>query len=325
MVRRTHAAPQRPGFTLIELVVVIAIIGTLVALLLPAVQAAREAARWAQCANNLKQIGLAIHRHVEAKGIYPGGYGQPLDASYLVQILPYLEQESLFNSINISNFEHLTLFTNDNTTASNAHISTFFCPSEPSRSDFGVNAVNYGANAGRSERSGEGPFIAQGVNVRPSQELGPGDVRDGLSHTAGVTEWIVGMGDLDQVSRLGTVYSFPLELPPDVLTNRFKFANMCMQIVPDGAQPTSIRAKGFFWLKGGLGYTQYNHSLPPNYPSCATGPWNAVTAGSHHDSGVNVLFLDGSVRFVKESIDPNTWYSLGTRSGGEVISGDALH
>ena len=70
--------------------------------------------------------------------------------------------------------------------------------------------------------------------------------------------------------------------------------------------------------------TQYNHSLPPNYPSCAMVPWNAISAGSFHDNGVNVLLMDGSVRFVKASINPSIWYAIGTRASGEVVSGDTF-
>ena len=92
---------NRRAFTLIEVLVVIAIIGILVALVLPAVQAVREAARRLQCMNNLKQIGLAIHQHVESRGQYPGGFGDPFDASYIMQILPFMEQSSMYNSINI--------------------------------------------------------------------------------------------------------------------------------------------------------------------------------------------------------------------------------
>jgi prepilin-type processing-associated H-X9-DG protein len=93
--------------------------------------------------------------------------------------------------------------------------------------------------------------------------------------------------------------------------------------VPGHAQLSVAQYKGRFWLDGMPGHSRYNHVLPPNFPSCNDRPYNAVTAGSHHDHGVNVLFLDGHVQFVKQSIDSDIWYALGTRAGGEIVAGQA--
>ena len=308
-----HVIARRRGLTLIELLVVIALIGVLIALLLPAIQAAREAGRRMQCVSNLKMLGLAIHEHTEAQGTFPGGNGRPLDASYLVQVLPYLEQTPLYNSINFTNSVD-TIVTNDNRTALLTRISSFLCPSEPSR-DLGVLrlAPNYAANAGPESIRGTGVFIGQ--------TLGPRDITDGLSQTAGLSEWIVGTAAYEQGSRLGSVYTFAESF---ALTDRRRFAQLCDSLVPNHAQLTSLTSKGLIWTTGGLGMTQYNHTLPPNYPSCDVSPFHAYTAGSFHYGGVNLLLMDGSVRFVKQSIDPDVWAAVGTRSGGEIIGGDAF-
>ncbi len=311
-------ARLRRGFTLIELLVVIAIIGILIGLILPAVQAAREAARRAQCASNLKMLGLAVHQHIEAYGYLPGGFGKPYEASYLVQILPYLEQAPLYNSFNLANNVELSVVGPDNDTAFRIKVSTFFCPSEPSRSMDAAFAPNYAASAGLNCITGNGSFIGRRVT--------PADLTDGLSQTAGLAEWIVGpasFGDGSPGSRLGSVYSFDYPQSFDLKDHR-TFVRLCNQLVPNQAHPTAIKYKGIFWITGGFGHTQYNHSMPPNSPSCDVGPWYAYTAGSFHPGGVNVLMMDGRVRYVKESIDLDIWLSIGTRSGGEIIGGDVL-
>lgn len=304
----------RRGFTLIEVLVVLAIVGILLALLLPAVQGAREAARRAQCASNLKMIGLAIHQHIEVDGALPGGYGRPFDASYLVQILPYVEQAPLYNSINTTNRVELSLFSNDNITAIATKIPSFCCPSDSARAtSLTAAAPSYAANAGSDSVHGSGPFIGSRTT--------PADITDGLSQTAAVAEWIVGPGDVIRGSRLGSIYSIT---QGSGLTDRRAFAQLCDRLVPSQAQLTAVTFKGFIWVTGGLGHSQYNHVIPPGYPSCMAVPWSAATAGSYHDRGVNVLMLDGRVRFVKQAIDPDAWYALGTKSGGEIVGGDAI-
>jgi len=304
---------NRRGFTLIEVLVVIAIIGILVALILPAVQTAREAARRLGCANNLKQIGLAIHQHVESRGHYPGGYGQPYDASYLVQILPFVEQSNLYNSINIeASGGPSSLTVNDNMTAYMTRVPAFLCPSDDSRRTIDTSASpSYAANAGSNAFTGEGVFIGRG--------LSPRDVLDGHSQTAAISEWIVGSGG--RAPRLEAIYNFDRFYEFD---SRRSFAQFCNSSVPNRAQLASAPDKGVLWIAGGLGRTQYNHVLPPNSPSCNDPPWYGIAAGSLHPGGANCLKLDGSVRFIRETIDPDIWYSHGTRSGGEIIGADAL-
>ena len=305
---------RRPGFTMIELLVVIVIIGILIGILLPVIQAAREAARRVQCASNMKMIGLAIHQHIEARGHLPGGYGKPLDASYLFQVLPYLEQANLYNAFNVTHPEH-SLMVNENGTAMTVKVATFLCLSDSARNtEWSKIAPNYAANACGDPISGLGPFT--------SRTTRPQDIPDGLSQTAGVAEWIVGPGDETHDFRLGSLYYF--EDQGD-LRDRAAFAIACERAVPDHAHSMPFaRSKGFYWATGGLGFSQYTHAMTPNRPSCNQGPWFAVTAGSFHPGGANVLLMDGRVRFVKQTIDPEIWYALGTSRGGEIVGGDAL-
>jgi prepilin-type processing-associated H-X9-DG protein len=142
-----------------------------------------------------------------------------------------------------------------------------------------------------------------------------------MGGTVGVSEWIVGTGDLTHGDRLGAVYAIDGSIGRD---DKRAFARLCDAIVPGvTTQLSSLGFKGGFWLDSGRGHSRYNHELPPNYPSCS-GYWLGITAGSHHDHGVNVLFLDGRVQFVKDSIDPEVWYAVGTRAGGEIVAGDAV-
>jgi prepilin-type N-terminal cleavage/methylation domain-containing protein len=310
----------RRGLTLIELLVVMAVIGLLVALLIPAVQASREAALRARCANNLRQIGLAIQHHAEAMGAFPAGIGAMPGPSYLVQILPYLEQRPLYDALNMSTDD---LLCDENATVLRQTPDSFLCPADVGRTTQSGRAVNYAANAGRDSVRGEGVFIGRPIR--------PGDIADGLAQTAGVAEWLVGPGlthpdampgRFDRLRfqyRLARVYS---DRPEDIDA----FIHACEALSPSDVDFRTMSAsKGQFWINGGLGVTQYNHMLRPNRPSCSA-PENAkaVSASSTHGGAAHVLTMDGSVRPVKDSVDSRVWSAAGTRSGGETVNGDAF-
>lgn len=312
---------SRRGLTLIELVVVVAVIGLLVGLLIPAVQAAREAARRAQCANNLRQVGLAIHQHAEVHGAFPAGFGWRLDTSFLSQVLPFLDQQPLYNAINLGSVADPSVESNANTTSLRMLPRTLVCPSDTGRASAQAEAAtNYAGNAGRDALRGDGIFIGR--------SLAPREIADGLSQTVGISEWVVGSGDWTitpsnvsiRADRLGSIYG-PTRLATPWDLEAFRRA--CRALDP--GEMTAVRPfKGDGWIVGGLGQTLYNHTLPPNSPSCnATPPLNATSAGSLHGGGAHAMRMDGGVRFVKETIDPLAWSALGTRSGGEMI-GDAL-
>jgi prepilin-type N-terminal cleavage/methylation domain-containing protein/prepilin-type processing-associated H-X9-DG protein len=349
-----RAPGRRPGFTLIELLVVIAIIAVLIALLLPAVQAAREAARRAQCVNNLKQIGLALHNYEQAISILPWGLGPNNwnDWGAIPLILPYMEQVALYNAINFTDtgnaihtgnngstslpFANGTGF--QNTTVFLTKVNNLLCPSDPDRltSIFGHN--NYGGNAGstpdslHSKSSLDGLFLY--MNAAPCVAFR--DITDGLSNTAAFSERVKGIGiennlQIDNQSPSSSVWAVP---QPNVTGAPQPYFTNCKAVVASnslgslwvGISPVKPDATGSQWFSGYATFSRYNHIMPPNGNSCAYGTWageGAFTASSRHAGGVNVLFADGSTKFVKSSVNPQTWWGLGTRAGGEVISADS--
>lgn len=327
---------KRAAFTLVELLVVIAIIGILVALLLPAVQAAREAARRTQCINNLKQLSLAALEFHDANSSFPMGRQQPYPFSQHAQLLPFLEQASALAQIDftIETGSNLARFT---------QISAFLCPSDPdermtnpntsadqydaSRGAWGRN--NYRANAGsdvgittnngtvNAKEQNNGIFL---TNTLVSIPL----VVDGTSHTALFSEKIRGDGDDTSVE----VISDYFQIADDTTTNTVtKVYQKCVALNPAtmaGANKQTSFA-GRDWINGNYMTTRYTHIMPPNSWSCSRGnsPNNeggATTASSRHNGGVSLALADGSVRFVANTIDPVTWQSIGSRSGAEVVT-----
>ena len=299
---------NRRGLTLIELLVVVSIIGILVALLLPAIQSAREASRRIQCVNNMKNIGLGIHNAAQNHDGFPTGAGSPANTSYLVQVLPFVEQIALFNSININE----DVLRNENITALNQAPKVFFCPSDTSRVSVGAtNSVNFAGNSGRSVIDGGGVFIARRLAAR--------DILDGLSNTVGVSEWIAGPGAGSVHQRNASKYQLKA-IYPDSPEGIIAFTLDCASLSEDKIKNNYISpSKGQFWLAGNLANTLYNHTLQPNLPSCrADQSMDATTASSYHSGGLNVLTMDGCVHFVKDTIDQRVWAAAGSRAGGEA-------
>lgn len=301
------AASHHRAFTLIEVLVVVAVIGLLVALLLPAVQSAREAARRAQCVNNMKQIGLGIDSHVTATGTYPPGGSSPYGTgSFLVPILPYMEQAALYNSLNMSDKSVHFLINNNNETVLAMMPTTLMCPSESSDPSNRYQRTTYAGNAGS--------LLDQGVfsnSIGPP--LSPRDISDGLSQTVSVAEWRSGGGTKESPDRLGSVFIIKPAGGAD-------FTQACEDVQLVGAKVYQ-GGKGASWLGKGLGASQYTHILPPNRPSCVqlSLNLNATTAGSYHPGGANVLLLDGGVHFVKDSVDRGTWSAYGTGAARDMV------
>lgn len=306
------------AFTLIEVLVVIAVIGLLVALLLPAVQSAREAARRTQCVNNLKQFGIAIHIYESSHGCFPAG-SNGNNYSHHAMLLRELEHANLYNATNFS--RPVLQETLSNYTLLITRVAVFLCPSDPlSPPNPGSPAVipgatNYAGNMG-DER----------VVLEPNGVFFPGipvtlsGISDGLSTTAAMSEFLVGRRDREE--HLRTYYS-----PDDVDTgppaDHRQFAARCASL--RGMQPNLSMLKGDLWPLGQRQRTLYNHVMPVNQPSCGTtrsspAPKGATTATSFHPGGVNCLFADGHVGFVRSTIDQATWRALGTRNGGEIIA-----
>ena len=353
---RNEGRASKRGFTLIELLVVIAIIAVLIALLLPAVQAAREAARRMQCVNNLKQIGLAVHNYISAQGVIPptgstdngnppkvDNAASPQGASAKVRILPYIEQQNLYNAYNFMvgdrNSSYLPKSKVINATIVTLVVNAYLCPSDPDVGGDDLIAVGTGANkvvvadtsypinggTNRQNSGGRvtGPAWWLGGSAPYGTMISLANVTDGTSNTALGSEWIKGRQDLNQP---GPSLVYPIAS----YSNGGPLAdyNAC-QAVPY-SKTTVWDDKGEVWSlqdtnRGG----PYYHVLTPNKKSCATSfdfgiVDSFVTAGSYHPGGANVLFLDGSVKFVKDGVSLPTWLAIGTIGGGEVVSADSL-
>ncbi|NLY01574.1 MAG: DUF1559 domain-containing protein [Rhodopirellula sp.] len=303
------------GFTLVELLVVIAIIGILIALLLPAVQAAREAARRSQCVNNLKQVALAMHNYHDTHLIFPyghrGGGGAPYPFychnrdTWFHRILPYVEQGAIYEqyegdcanvSASTSNHVH-------NISASQPFIriplATFMCPSDPASPAFaepasdrwGGNYLGCIGNGTLSTGTGNGMFGYETQKIRMASLI------DGTSNTMMLSE---------AVQRVA---------------------------VPSGF---SWGCAGCYWIGGAHGEVTYtaleapNTKVPDQNYLCksTTTPQAPCTtnqtvrynfARSFHPGGVNMSLGDGSVRFLSETINLATYHALATRAGGDTI------
>ena len=336
---------RRRGFTLIELLVVIAIIAVLIALLLPAVQAAREAARRAQCVNNLKQIGLGIHNYESTVGGLPWGHGYFgwNDWSAVVLMLPYLEQTPLYNAINFANTGGAAAPGNAlNLTIQRASVNLLLCPSDMDRITNGFGHMNYCGNSGNCPNSffgnnGElgacnGIFFSVTHGVKSTQFR---DITDGLSQTAGFSEKVKGQTlngstNTNLMDNLNPTSAVSLVPAPgkgvDLLPN--PYFQTCMAKSPKLAGNLAGGGIGFgaYWFDGHPECGMYNHVMTPNTWGCSDGNVNDIGAfppSSRHSGGVNVMMMDGSVRFLKATITPTIWWALGSRSGGETVSADA--
>jgi prepilin-type N-terminal cleavage/methylation domain-containing protein/prepilin-type processing-associated H-X9-DG protein len=346
--------PQpRAGFTLIELLVVIAIIAVLIALLLPAVQAAREAARRAQCVNNLKQVGIAMHNYVGTQGSLPWGDGPDEwnQWSSMTLMLSYFEQSSLYNAVNFTyGLQDWNL--PFNTTIHRTQVSMLLCPSDSSRLTNADAHMNYAGNAGTAPATfydwdntsafnglftWNGNPPKGGSYKKVKSVVGFQEITDGLSNTAAFSEKVLGIGwfttsrvnDPQVPPSTYALISKPSAanlLVPQAVYNQCRTLNPSTPSTPQNQN--NIYPNGSLWYNGCPSNSRYNHVMPPNTWSCTYGGrWGdmggAVTATSRHPGIVNVLFADGSVKAIKSSINVTTWWALGTRAGGEVVSADA--
>lgn len=317
---RRHDSPGLPrAFTLIELLTTIGVIGLLIALIMPAVQMARESARRMQCTNNLRQIGLGLGNYLSSFGSLPGainGFGYSPHSA----MLPHLDQRPLYNALNFTIPAFDTSPSSANLTAIQTTVTIFLCPSDQSSSREGrAGWSNYAANRGVDRRNGDrdnGAFTVW----QSSSSTSLASFIDGMSTTASLSEWVLGPFYWPQRDPRGTVYATPDQL---LSTTQFdQFAQECHGLDP-GSAVVDVDDKGIYWHQGDYMHTNYNHILSPNDHSCMTGGWvqyGAYSASSRHPGGLNVLYADGHVRFATENVNIDTWRAIGTRNGREVVS-----
>jgi prepilin-type N-terminal cleavage/methylation domain-containing protein/prepilin-type processing-associated H-X9-DG protein len=318
----------RSAFTLVELLVVIAIIGILVALLLPAVQAAREAARRSACQNNLHQMGLALHNFENAYGELPSGSPQSFDQSlgYLspqAQILPFIEEEAVGRLLDINKGP----FDQPNYNAARSQPAVFLCPSDQvpgAAADMGWN--NYHANCGTWVKvtGWDGVFgpnyPAAGHELEP---LRLGQIVDGTSKTVAFAEVVNGYGPDTQAppDRLADCFEFGGAPSGDVRAVRAAFLGRDWT---QGRIPWSgeWRWRGYPWSEGTVWRGWYNHLTPPNSACWQPGDWWLLVtpATSYHGDVVNIAMCDGSVQSVTAGIDPDVWIEMGTRNGSPLVA-----
>jgi prepilin-type N-terminal cleavage/methylation domain-containing protein/prepilin-type processing-associated H-X9-DG protein len=348
----------RRAFTLIELLVVIAIISVLIALLLPAVQSAREAARRAQCVNNLKQIGLALHNYISVTNVLPPGRINSHIAGLgncwgvYAQLLPQLDQQVIFSAFNFNlppDVDDSPSVTTAlaNSTGYSTFITSLLCPSDSDPVLVTVagtaNAThNYNVNTGSAypvvqfpapplTGTPNGPFFE-------NSRMSPASITDGMSNTVAVTETVRSVPGATYASNPLGVFLVTGDNattgPP--LNSDADYVSLCLSLPPTTTQDQDSR--GVRWHYGAPGHTMYNHRRAPNdqQPDCRGGLphsnrsdplWNwlslNIAARSMHPGGVNSLLADGHVQFIKNSINVVIWQALGSRNGGEVISSDA--
>jgi prepilin-type N-terminal cleavage/methylation domain-containing protein/prepilin-type processing-associated H-X9-DG protein len=365
-------ADSRRGFTLIELLVVIAIIAVLIALLLPAVQSAREAARRAQCTNNMKQLGLGMHNYHTSIGTFPvggaynaTGYGYNAGwGTWSAQalMLGYLEQTPLFNAANFSWAVGMSTAFPINSSVSTTILNVFICPSDgispqkPSGT-FGSAASlscfqwtgmtnNYLGSMGTTTNFGGLNTDTTGIFTQGGRVYGLQNITDGSSNTIAFGESLVGDGTIATVKwRDGPVLTTKSATggglmdastnPTAVLTDlqACSIGLMAQKSTGTGSQ----NQKGFRWAQDDGGFGLFNTVVPPTaaqYPFawCALGRKASSSnasdgmyqgTSSNHPGGCNFLFGDGSVRFLKSSISIQTYWALGTKANGEVVSSDS--
>jgi prepilin-type N-terminal cleavage/methylation domain-containing protein len=329
--RHCLASDCSRGFTLIELLVVIAIIGILVALLLPAVQQAREAARRTQCKNNLKQIGLALHNYADAHSAFPPVSVLPMDRtlepwSAQARLLPFIEQSNLHELIDWSVGSEFTA----NPQVCRTRVPIYLCPSEINDRERPTTALvhyplNYSFNEGTwfiydpvTGEIGDGAF-------HPNRAFRPAELIDGLSNVLAAAETKAYQPNLWDTMSPSTPGVAPPNTPADLVPyygGTFDHNGHTEWVEGDVHETgftTTFTPNTFVTYATGTGKIDIDLTSMRDGESLTVPTYAAVTARSYHTGLVHVLLMDGSARAVNNSINLSLWRALGTRAGNEVI------
>lgn len=329
---------RRSGITLIEVLVVVVIVSILLAVILPAIQSARVRARTTECANNLRQIGLALQMHESSTRLYPPAEGDRVIGgrsrgalTAFVHLLPYLEQQALHDKIDLSIPTYGTSFPNPahiaaNSTVMAARIGLFLCPSDDRYQLSWTGNTNYALNVGPHPLVH--PTRVPGAFVL-HRAANSAAFRDGLGNTVALSERLKGDGNVLRFDRRRDVWYAPFAGLPDALSadETVEQCNVFGGQYPGMHHHSNV---GSSWYLGFVGYQDcfYNHVDRPNTEvvACELNPppvqrWGSYPARSNHRGGVNVVTMAASVRFVSDSVDLNLWRAIGSRAGGEITSG----
>ena len=333
-MRQSRGKAKRPGFTLVELLVVIAIIGTLVALLLPAVQAAREAARRMQCANNLKQMGLGIQNSMSAsKDELPIGYGGRLPSTsanfnkhhLFTELLPYIEQQSIYDQVDFDYWKHGRHPWNNDPTRYLV-ISNYICPSWPQEPI--VTQGKYGYDEGAlTTYTGIGGATVD--NLNPMEDFVPSQYYGSIPKNGALTVVLEEIENFSKPQMVG-VPRRGSEITDGqsqtLIVGEFVHRDQnCLKPEPNTCDDPAGNVRP--WFLGGFQDAPYSFKVVEYTPNVQVNradgvDFNYLPMGSHHPGTTQFVFVDGSVHAITDSIDRTVYQSLATANGGDIVNFD---